>query len=63
MSDATMSNMERKLSYMVFPEESVFVALCFDVEVASDGTTEMDAVANLKEALELYFERALPGGK
>lgn len=51
-----MTAMERKLNYVVFPEDGVFVARCLDVEVASDGTTEQEAVTNLKEALELYFE-------
>jgi len=48
--------MERKLKYVIFPEDDVFVARCLDVEVASDGATEEEAVANLQEALELYFE-------
>jgi predicted RNase H-like HicB family nuclease len=51
-----MVSMERKLKYVVFPEDGVFVARCLDVEVASDGPTENEAVANLQEALELYFE-------
>ncbi|MDX9944227.1 MAG: H-NS family nucleoid-associated regulatory protein [Azonexus sp.] len=48
--------MERKLSYVVVQEEDAFVARCLDVEVASDGAIEAEAVAALKEALELYFE-------
>lgn len=51
-----MGTMERKLKYVIFPEDDVFVARCLDVEVASDGATEEEAVANLQEALELYFE-------
>lgn len=51
-----MQTMERKLSYVVFPENGVFVARCLDIEVASDGATQQKAVANLKEALELYFQ-------
>jgi predicted RNase H-like HicB family nuclease len=51
-----MFNMEYKLKYVVFSEEDGFVARCLDVEVASDGVTEQEAVANLQEALELYFE-------
>lgn len=39
------------------------VARCLDVEVASQGKTVEEALANLKEALELYFEDAsLPDG-
>jgi predicted RNase H-like HicB family nuclease len=33
-----------------------YVARCLDVEVTSQGTTVEDALANLREALELYFE-------
>ena len=33
-----------------------FVARCLDVEVTSQGKSVEEAQANLKEALELYFE-------
>jgi predicted RNase H-like HicB family nuclease len=33
-----------------------FVARCLEVEVASQGETVEEALANLTEALELYFE-------
>lgn len=37
------------------------VARCLEVEVASQGNTVEEALANLREALELYFEdEALP---
>jgi len=40
-----------------------YVARCLDVEVASQGETSEEALANLKEALELYFEdEVLPEG-
>ncbi|MBA3290860.1 MAG: type II toxin-antitoxin system HicB family antitoxin [Actinobacteria bacterium] len=35
-----------------------YVARCLEVEVASQGETVEKALANLKEALELYFEDA-----
>lgn len=35
------------------------MARCLDVNVASEGDTEPEAVANLREALELYFEDAV----
>ncbi|MBU0592392.1 MAG: type II toxin-antitoxin system HicB family antitoxin [Gammaproteobacteria bacterium] len=47
--------MERNLTYELTPEDGVFIARCLDVEVASDGPTEEDAVVNLQEALELYL--------
>lgn len=44
-------------SYEVAEENGVFVARCRYVDVASDGATEQAALENLREALELYFER------
>lgn len=34
----------------------MFVARSLEVEVASQGKTRKEAVGNLQEALELYFE-------
>jgi predicted RNase H-like HicB family nuclease len=48
--------MESTLRYVVFEQDGAFVAQCLDVDIASEGDTEMDALAALKEALELYFE-------
>ena len=42
--------------YLVTPEDGAFVARCLNPDVASDGGTEEEALANLREALELYFE-------
>lgn len=55
-----MAALERKLKYAVFHEDGAFVARCLDIEVASEGDTEAEAVANLQEALELYFEAPNP---
>jgi len=38
------------------------VALCPEIDVASQGDTVGEARANLKEALELFFEVALQEG-
>lgn len=46
-----------KIKYEVYPEDGMFVARCLDIEVASDGATEEEALENLREAIELYFER------
>jgi predicted RNase H-like HicB family nuclease len=40
----------------VWKEGDWYVAQCHEVDVASQGETEDEALANLKEALELYFE-------
>lgn len=45
-----------RLTAAVTPEEGGYVARCLDVEVASQGDTIDEALANLREALELYFE-------
>ena len=37
-------------------EDELFVARCLEVDIASQGTTVEDSLANLQEALELYFE-------
>ncbi len=37
-------------------EDDWVVAQCFDVDVASQGHSEDEALANLKEAFELHFE-------
>ena len=37
-------------------EEDWYVAQCLEVNVASQGESEENALANLKEALELHFK-------
>lgn len=46
------------LTAAVFREGQWYVARCLEVEVTSQGETLEDALANPKEALELYFEDA-----
>lgn len=41
---------------IVWREERHFVAQCLNVDVSSFGKTKSQALRNLKEALELYFE-------
>ncbi len=48
--------MKRSFPATVWREGDWFVAQCLDVDVASQGETEEEALSNLKEALELYFE-------
>ena len=47
--------MKRTFSATVWQEGNWFVAQCLEVDVASQGETEEEALANLKEALELHF--------
>lgn len=46
----------KKLHSILWKEDKWFVAKALEVEVASQGRTEAEALKNLKEALELYFE-------
>ena len=39
-------------------EENQYVALCPELDIASQGKTVEEARENLKEALELFFETA-----
>ena len=48
--------MKRPFSATVWREGNWFVSQCLDVDVASQGATEEEALANLREALELHFE-------
>ena len=41
-------------------EGDMFVALCPELDVASQGRSLEEAVANLKEAVELFLETADP---
>lgn len=44
-------------------EDDWFIAQCLEVDVASQGKTEEEALENLTEALELYFEPPQPSLK
>jgi predicted RNase H-like HicB family nuclease len=48
--------MKRPFSATVWREGDWFVSQCLEVDVASQGSTEAEALANLREALELHFE-------
>jgi predicted RNase H-like HicB family nuclease len=46
----------RNIHYTLYREESDYVAQCLDYDVSSFGSTEKEAIDNLKEALQLYLE-------
>jgi len=48
--------MKRPFAATVWREGNWYVSQCLEVDVASQGETEQEALANLKEALELHFE-------
>ena len=50
--------MTRQLTAIIEKEGDGYVALCPEVDVASQGNTIAEARKNLKDALELFFEAA-----
>lgn len=50
--------MKRWLTAIIEREGDGFVALCPELDVASQGDTVGEARSNLQEALELFFECA-----
>lgn len=54
-------NMKKsKLQTVVYQEGKYYVAQCLNVDVSSFGDSEKEALSNLQEALELYFEDTSP---
>lgn len=47
--------MKKSLSAVVWQEDKWFVAQCLEVDVASQGETEEEALNNLRDALALHF--------
>ena len=52
--------MNRKLTAIIEAEGNGYVALCPELDVASQGNSIEEARENLQEALELFFETASP---
>jgi len=46
----------KPIAYVLYREDEFIVAQCLNVDVSSFGANREEAVANLKEAVELYFE-------
>ena len=51
----------KQLTAIIEREGEGFVALCPELDIASQGDTVDEARDNLKEALELFFETAPAG--
>ena len=47
--------MKRELNAVVWKEGEWFVAQCLEIDVASQGETEKEALENLRDALTLHF--------
>ena len=52
--------MKQKLTAIIEREGDGYVALCPELDIASQGDTIEQARENLQEALELFFETASP---
>jgi predicted RNase H-like HicB family nuclease len=50
--------MKRQLTAIIEREGDGYVALCPELDIASQGDTVQAARENLREALELFFESA-----
>jgi len=48
--------MTQEFTASVWQEGEWFIAQCREVDVASHGNSEEEALENLREALELHFE-------
>jgi len=47
--------MKRSFNAATWQEGEWFIAQCIEVDVASQGKTEEEALENLRDALELHF--------
>lgn len=52
--------MVKRLTAIIQREGDGYVSLCPALDIASQGDTVEEARANLREALELFFETASP---
>jgi predicted RNase H-like HicB family nuclease len=48
--------MRRTFTASVTKEDEWYVAQCLEVDVASQGESPDEAIANLREAIELHFD-------
>ena len=48
----------KNFTAVIEKEDDIYVALCLELDIASQGDTIEEAKSNLKEAIELFFEHA-----
>ena len=53
-------NNVRRFTAMIYREGDGYVALCPELDVATQGGNVEEASANLREAVELFLETAAP---
>jgi len=52
--------MTRQFTAIIEREDDSYVAVCPELDIASQGETVTEARANLREAIELFLETASP---
>ena len=52
--------MLKTITATILREKTGFVSICAELNIASQGDTVEEARANLREAVELFFETAHP---
>ncbi|MCL4382980.1 MAG: type II toxin-antitoxin system HicB family antitoxin [Patescibacteria group bacterium] len=52
----TKRRLKSGLHILLWQEDDWYVVRCLEVEVASQGVNKKEALKNIEEALELYFE-------
>jgi predicted RNase H-like HicB family nuclease len=50
----------KQLTAIIHKEDDIYVSLCPELDIASQGINIEEAKDNLKEAVELFFECASP---
>jgi predicted RNase H-like HicB family nuclease len=53
--------MTQRFTAIIEREDDMYVALCPELDIVSQGDTVSEARNNLREAIELFFEAASPG--
>jgi predicted RNase H-like HicB family nuclease len=48
--------MERSFAATVWQEGKWYISQCLELDIASQGESKAEALANLQEAIELHFE-------
>jgi predicted RNase H-like HicB family nuclease len=48
----------KQLTAIIHKEDDLYVSLCHELDIASQGSNIEEAKDNLKEAVELFFECA-----
>ena len=50
--------MNKSYTIIIEKEDDMYVALCIELDIASQGNTIFEAKENLKQAIELFIETA-----